>query len=207
MVQQIYDNPFGTDFWSKKAAESSYKINQDLSFKFAPFQLDKDIPLLHHWVNQPYAKYWQLENSSIETVYDSYKEILEGKNTCVFWGVLNNKKVFLVEFYYAPKDRVGKHYDARIGDYGFHILVGPKETVISQFTTHIFVYLLTFLFQQDEVDRVVVEPDVNNEKIHVLNKKAGFTYDKKIEFEEKTAFLAFNDRISFQKALDNIKLP
>ncbi|NME67948.1 GNAT family N-acetyltransferase [Flammeovirga aprica] len=207
MLQDILEKPFGTDFWSKKAAESSYKINEDLSFKFAPFQLNKDIPTLHHWVNLPYAKYWQLGNSSVETVYDSYKEILDGKNTCVFWGVLNDKKVFLVEFYYAPKDRMGKHYDAQIGDYGFHILAGPKETVISQFTTHIFVYLLTFLFQQEEVERVVVEPDVNNDKIHALNKRAGFKYDKKIEFEEKTAYLAFNDRAQFQEALHHIQLP
>ncbi|MBB6463627.1 GNAT family N-acetyltransferase [Flammeovirga kamogawensis] len=192
--------PFDTNFWETKAEESLY-ITKDIGvMSLVPFDLDNDIELLHSWVNLPYAKYWQLENSTVDLVYSTYKDIVENQNTCVFWGKVNNQKAFLVEFYYAPKDRVANYYTALSGDYGFHILTAPKKTSIPNFTTHIFSYVINFLFDSEEVNRIVVEPDVENEKIHILNKKAGFKYKKVIEFPEKNAYLAFCTRADFRSS-------
>lgn len=205
MKEKIKKNAFDNDFWLQRALKYNYKLNENTPISFVPFHLKNDIILLHHWVNLPYAKYWQLENSTLEIVFNTYKEIIDSQNTCVFWGVIENKKVFLVEFYYAPKDRIGKHYNTKVGDYGFHILTGPLEKKIPQLTTHIFVCLLSFLFENKNVKRVVVEPDIMNEKIHILNKRAGFIYEQKIQLEEKEAFLAFCDRNSFKKSQEKMR--
>ena len=64
-----------------------------------------------------------------------------------------------------------------------------------------FCATLEFFFSDSNVERVVVEPDVRNDKIHVLNKKAGFVYHKEIQLADKKAGLAFCDHLSFKNAL------
>lgn len=60
---------------------------------------------------------------------------------------------------------------------------------------------MDYMFSRPEVRRVVVEPDVRNEKIHVLNKRAGFRYQHTIDMGHKTAWLAFCQREDYQHAL------
>ncbi|NLR89848.1 MULTISPECIES: GNAT family N-acetyltransferase [Flammeovirga] len=168
------------------------------TFSLRPFDLATDIDFLHEWVNLPYAKYWQLENSTKEKVKEVYEEIVNETSTIVFIGQFDNEPAFLVEYYKAQEDRIGEYYPAQEGDFGFHILVGPSDTPKKGFTTSVFKMVMDFLFQQDQVTRIVVEPDVDNDKIHVLNKRAGFQYDKVITLPEKKAHLAFCTREDYQ---------
>ena len=109
-------------------------------------------------------------------------------------GFFNGKPAFLVEFYKAKEDRIGAYYEAGEGDYGFHILMAPVEKRIPDFTFHVFKVIMDFMFSEDKVERLIVEPDARNEKIHVLNKRAGFEYQGVVELPEKTAHLAFCTR-------------
>ena len=111
-----------------------------------------------------------------------------------FMGFFNGKPAFLVEFYKAKEDRIGAYYEAGEGDYGFHILMAPVEKRIPDFTFHVFNVIMDFMFSEDKVERLIVEPDARNEKIHVLNKRAGFEYQGVVELPEKTAHLAFCTR-------------
>ena len=104
-----------------------------------------------------------------------------------------------MERYKASEDVIAKHYDALENDYGMHILVAPAEKKIPQFTWHVFSTVMTYFFSLPFVNRVVVEPDMNNEKIHVLNKKAGFEYQKNITLSHKVASLAFCTKEAFEK--------
>ncbi|OHX67850.1 GNAT family N-acetyltransferase [Flammeovirga pacifica] len=183
--------------WEEKASSYSKSIENYGTFSLRPFSFEKDLERLHQWVNLPYAKYWQLENSSIETVRRTYQEIIDGGSTAVLMGEFNGKTSFLMELYYVPEDRVNEHFSADINDYGFHILVGPSETPVKGFTANIFSFIMEFMFSHKKVERIVVEPDVENEKIHTLNKKAGFKYQKMISFPEKEAYLAFCTRNDF----------
>ncbi|MBN1085541.1 GNAT family N-acetyltransferase [Erwinia aphidicola] len=64
-----------------------------------------------------------------------------------------------------------------------------------------FTVVMDFMFSRPEVQRVVVEPDVNNARIHPLNKRAGFQYQHQIDMGHKTAWLAFCQREDYQQAL------
>jgi len=59
---------------------------------------------------------------------------------------------------------------------------------------------MDFLFYEKDFQRVVVEPDVNNEKIHVINKRAGFEYVDTIQLPTKTAHLALCTLRQYQTA-------
>ena len=163
-------------------------------FHLRPLQLDGDIPFIHDWVNREYAVYWQLQNSTVEKVKGMYAGLIATAHIQPFMGFFNGKPAFLVEFYKAKEDRIGAYYEAGEGDYGFHILMAPVEKRIPDFTFHVFKVIMDFMFSEDKVERLIVEPDARNEKIHVLNKRAGFEYQGVVELPEKTAHLAFCTR-------------
>lgn len=169
-----------------------------------PFQVDADTPMLHTWVTQPYAKYWGMLDKSLEEVRAEYQELEENPHHYSYIGMLNNVPVFLMERYKASKDIIASHYYALESDYGMHILVAPIEKRIPQFTWHVFSTIIDYFFSLPQVERVVVEPDVNNKKIHKLNKKAGFIYQKEIDLTYKKAALAFCTKEMYTEALSKI---
>lgn len=167
-----------------------------------PLGLAHDITTIHHWVNQPYAKFWGMENTSQDQVFEMYQKIIEDKNHNAYIGVLNNEPIFLCESYSAIHDTIANFYEAKNTDLGMHILVAPVKKKIPKFTWHIFSYVMSFFFDYLQAQRVVVEPDINNDKIHVLNIKAGFTYLKVIQLPNKKAHLALCTKINYTNALE-----
>jgi len=162
-------------------------------------RMPADIPLIHDWVTREYAKYWGMQGSSIKEVEVAYVKILE--HSQVFIGFHNDKPAFLLERYRAREDQVGKYYDVQPGDYGMHILVAPADQRIPNFTWHIFTAIMDYIFSDARVERIVVEPDIRNEKIHILNKRAGFEYQKIIELPNKNAYLGFCTREQYHASL------
>lgn len=170
-----------------------------------PFQLEIDTPMLHSWVTQSYAKYWGMLEKSLEEVRAEYQEIENSPHHHSYIGLLNDTPVFLMELYKVSEDLVANYYNAQEKDYGMHVLVAPVKKRIPQFTWHVFSTIIDYFFSLPQVERIVVEPDVNNQKIHMLNKKAGFVYQKEIELPHKKAALAFCTKEMYQLALIKLK--
>ncbi|MDX6189427.1 GNAT family N-acetyltransferase [Flavobacterium sp. Fl-318] len=171
-------------------------------FELRPLDLETDMPLLHDWVNRDYAVYWGMNGFSLEQVYDSYREILQ--KTAVYMGVFNGVTSFLLECYNPEEDSIGEYYDVKEGDKGMHILVAPFEKPINSFTWSVFTVILDFIFCDANNQRVVVEPDARNHKIHLLNRKAGFVFETLLELPHKKAHLEFCTREDYYKALQAV---
>ncbi len=170
-----------------------------------PIHLNEDLDTLYNWVKQPYAKYWGMLDFSKDQVFDSYDEIEKNPHHHTYIGMLDNRPIFLMERYKASEDMIGNYYDAKLNDYGMHILVAPVEKRIPQFTWSVFSTIMDYFFSLPYVERVVVEPDANNEKIHKLNKKAGFVYQKEIELPHKVASLAICTKENYEDALNKLE--
>lgn len=171
-------------------------------FELRPIDMELDIPLIHNWVNRDYAVYWEMNGFSVEEVKNTYYNILE--KTQVYIGVFNGKEAFLLECYDPQNDVVGKYYESQKGDKGMHILVAPSEKVIPNFTWNIFTVILDFIFSDSKSQRIVVEPDARNHKIHLLNKRAGFVFQHVLELPHKKAHLEFCTREDYYKALQSV---
>lgn len=167
----------------------------------SPLKIEEDTPLIHDWVNRDYAKYWMMQNTSLEDVRKEYERLLTYSD--IFMGAVNGKPSFLMEKYKAADEAIGKYYNVAPGDYGMHILVAPADKPIQNFTWNIFRFIMTFLFSDEQVKRVVVEPDIRNNKIHNLNRRAGFQYERTIKLPHKTAGLAFCNHEQFRQAIKN----
>ncbi|UII19644.1 GNAT family N-acetyltransferase [Fulvivirga ligni] len=168
-------------------------------FELYAFDVESESKYIHQWVNQDYAKYWDMQNTSLDQVKSAYQEIVNG-HTQVFMAYYNNAPIFLLERYDPEQDLIGKYYDVKPGDAGMHILIAPPKSKIAHFTWHVFTTIMDFIFSDEKVNRIVVEPDIRNEKIHVLNKKAGFKYDKSLKLPHKTAHLAFCTKSDYRIA-------
>ncbi|MDE9459843.1 GNAT family N-acetyltransferase [Xenorhabdus bovienii] len=192
---------------SAVATISFEKTLPDLgTFSLRPLDLTEDIAAITDWVNQEYAYYWGMQSHTEQQVKTFYQDLLNRQPDSVFIGIYQEQPVFLLECYWAQDDQIGKYYPARPGDMGMHILVAPSEQKISQFTWGIFQTIIAFIFKNPAVNRIVVEPDIRNEKIHRLNLRAGFVYDKTVQLSHKTAGLAFCTREQHQMALQSAKL-
>lgn len=181
----------------------SKKIPGIGTISIRPIQLKKDITTVFKWITQPYAKYWGMLEFTQDELYEAYNTIEKNPYHHTYIGMLNDEPIFLMERYKVTEDGLASHYPAQLNDYGMHILVAPAQKRIPQFTWHVFSTVMEYFFSLPYVNRVVVEPDVNNSKIHVLNKRAGFIYEKEIQLPHKIAALAICTKENYQKALQN----
>lgn len=166
-----------------------------------PLELNHDITILTDWINRDYAYYWGMQNNTEQQVWDFYNNLEHHYPGSVFIGVYQGQPTFLLECYRAQNNLIGKYYPAQPDDIGMHILVAPPQEKIKNFSWGVFQTIIAFIFSDLSVARIVVEPDVRNEKIHKLNLRAGFVYQKILELPDKTAKLAFCTREQHQIAL------
>lgn len=164
-------------------------------------QIPDDIPVVHDWVTREYARYWGMRDRSVAEVEAAYRDIVKTPRSRVFLGLRDGLPAFLLECYSPLEDAVRECYEARLGDRGMHILMGPAEAPLTGFTWQVFTCVMDFLFSDETAERIVVEPDVRNEKIHRLNRRAGFQYADIVRLPTKTAHLAFCTRDQYAAAL------
>ncbi|WP_305975800.1 GNAT family N-acetyltransferase, partial [Pseudoalteromonas tunicata] len=169
------------------------------AFSIRAIELEKDLELLHQWVTQSHTQYWAMQGLSQTQVYEEYLKTCQ--KTAVFVGTFAEHPCFLIEVYDPKNDAIAEHYEVQAGDVGMHLLIAQPMHKIAGFTWEVFKTVMHFLFENPCNKRVVVEPDVRNKKIHVLNKKAGFCYQKVINLGHKFADLAWCDRAQFMRAV------
>ncbi|WP_438764741.1 GNAT family N-acetyltransferase [Kushneria sp. TE3] len=170
-----------------------------------PLDLERDLEIVHGWVSQPRARFWGMTNDSRDRVGAFYRDLQESTAAQAWLGLHDGWPAFLVECYDPRHDPVGEQYAVQPGDRGMHFLIAPPDTTgtpIHGFSQAVLNTIVAFLFSDPATRRIVVEPDVNNARIHSLNRRAGFIYDREIRLGEKTAHLAFCTRAAFD-AIDS----
>ena len=171
------------------------------SIELRPLDMEKDIPVLHHWVNQEYAQYWGMLGKSLEEVRAEYQKIITHSD--VFTGTINGTVSFLLERYNPQQDLIGNYYNVKKYDCGIHVIVAPAEQPVHQFTWHIFSTILKFVFSDFTVQRIVVEPDIRNKKMFAICHRVGFEDGAIVSLPHKTAKLAFCTREQFIQKMNH----
>jgi RimJ/RimL family protein N-acetyltransferase len=170
-------------------------------FTLRPLEPAADAALVHRWVTSPHAGFWNMADKTREEIEAFYAGLTASGHALAELGSADGRPAFLTELYDPRHDQVGEHYAPAPGDRGMHVLVGPAETRVAGFTLGVMRTIMARLFADPAVSRVVVEPDIRNDRIHALNRKVGFVYDRPVRFREKTAHLAFCTRDAFLASL------
>lgn len=169
--------------------------------------LDRDTTTLHRWVTHPRSQFWGMTAASPEELRRCYEKQIDSPHSAPYLGLLDGAPRFLVETYDPAHDVLASHYPVQDGDVGMHFLIAPPTgALIHGLSRAVIFTILGFLFSSPGKQRVVVEPDVRNDKIHPLNRAAGFRYAKQILLPHKTAWLAFCTRPDFLHAQRSLEV-
>ncbi|AFU98484.2 GNAT family N-acetyltransferase [Simiduia agarivorans] len=161
----------------------------------------RDAEQVHAWVSQPYARYWGMQDQTPSDVQASYQRLQDKTGFDVFLGLIDGEPGFLMERYDPATDPIAESYDVLTGDVGMHLLIAPADAPIKGFSTAVMQSIMAFLFDDPAVQRVVVEPDYRNHKVHALNRRVGFFHTHTIMIGEKKALFGSCTRAQFAAAL------
>lgn len=168
-----------------------------------PFDIERHVPTAHAWLRSDHARFWGMDSLDKQQIHDYFTELAASPDFDAFIGLHDDQPMFLMERYAPAVEAIGECYEVQPGDIGMHVLVAPAERRIPGFTWAVFVQIMDFLFSDPRVERVVVEPDVTNEAIHPINRRAGFVYHRQVELPGKTAWFATCTRADYDNALSD----
>ncbi|GAA1876629.1 GNAT family N-acetyltransferase [Asanoa iriomotensis] len=163
------------------------------TLQLVPLDPVRHLDLVHGWVTQPRAEFWGMTGHSKELVHEIYAYVDGLETHHAYLMLLAGEPVGIFQTYRPEADPIGDHYDVRAGDFGIHLFLAPAETPKPGFTGTVAGALLRFAFAHPGTKRIVIEPDVRNERALARWRRLGFTFDTVVTTPDKTAQLAFLD--------------
>lgn len=161
-------------------------------FTLSPVKPDRDLPIIHRWMNDAVvARSWDLAGP-IERTADHLAEQRALPHTEPYLARLAGRPIGYWELYRAAEDRLAAYYQARRDDLGIHLLIGEPDVRGLGLGT----LLLTALCDEIQAEsrcRVVAEPDERNTASVRTFLAAGFTASGTITLPEKRATLVIRD--------------
>ncbi|MFJ6523171.1 GNAT family N-acetyltransferase [Streptomyces filamentosus] len=165
-------------------------------FRLVPVRLERDLPLLTRWMNDPaVAAFWELAGPDTVTA-DHVRAQLEGDGRSVpCLGVLDSTPMSYFEIYRADLDPLARAYPARPHDTGVHLLLGDVANRGRGMGTALLRAVADLVLDhRPRCTRVVAEPDIRNTPSVSAFLGGGFRYAAEIDLPDKRAALMIRDR-------------
>ena len=135
-----------------------------------------DAEVVHAWVSEERASFWGMNGLTRDQVSDIYAHLDTLDTHHAFLVEREGVPVALLQTYEPEADRVSECYEVEPGDIGIHLLLAPagpgggRPGWTSVLVTVITSYVLVGLDRK----RVVVDPDVANNKAVARFRRQGF---------------------------------
>lgn len=170
-------------------------------FTLEPVDVDRDAALLHRWVTHPRAVHWMMQDATLDEVHAEQVAIRDDPHQQAWLGRDRGRAAFLAETYDPSRSPLADLHELRAGDLGMHVLVAaPEGAPEAGYTSEVFRAVMEACFADPAVQRVVVEPDVENGPIRAKNVAAGFVEVRPVRLPDKTAMLSVCTREDFEGA-------
>ncbi|MGW0373435.1 GNAT family N-acetyltransferase [Streptomyces coeruleorubidus] len=171
-----------------------------------PLDPETDAGTVHRWVSEDRAAFWGMTGLTERQVAEIYAHMDTLTTHHAYLVVRDGEPVALLQTYEPEADRVSECYDVRPGDIGVHLLVAPAGPggARSGWTARLVTVVARYVLLGLDRRRIVVDPDVRNEKAITRFLTMGFTPGPvvilpeidlpDVYLPEKKAQLAFLDR-------------
>jgi RimJ/RimL family protein N-acetyltransferase len=134
-----------------------------------------DAPIVQRWLSHPKSAFWGMQKLGVEEVADYLAEVVTHPHQDSWIGTVDGEPAFLAETYDPAAVLLVGIHDARASDLGMHVLVAPADGHARHgLTDAVFAAVMRWCFERLGAERVVVEPDVRNDRIAAKNARAGF---------------------------------
>ncbi|WP_343550154.1 GNAT family N-acetyltransferase [Ralstonia sp.] len=153
-------------------------------------ELERDLPLLHRWMNDPdVAYFWNEEGDEAE--HRAYLQgLIDDPHMLPLIAAFDDEPFGYFEVYWAKENRIAPFYDAQDHDRGWHVLIGEPAFRGKAFLTAWFPAIQHFQFLDDaRTQRIVGEPRADHVRQIANLDKAGFSKIKEFDFPHKRAML------------------
>ncbi|MCC9157162.1 acetyltransferase [Streptomyces parvulus] len=165
-------------------------------FHLAPVDLDRDLPLITRWMNDPaVAAYWELTGPPSVTE-DHVRAQLTGDGRSVpCLGLLDGVPMSYWEIYRADLDPLARYCPVRPQDTGLHLLIG-EDVDRGQGLGTVLIRAVTDLVLSSRLacTRLLAEPDVRNAPSVAAFRAAGYRYAAEVDLPGKRAALMVRER-------------
>lgn len=166
------------------------------SFQLVPVSVDRDLPLITRWMNDPaVAEFWELSGEQRITEDHLRAQVRGDGRSVPCLGVLDGIPMSYWEIYRADLDPVARYYPSRPHDTGVHLLIGGVADRARGLGS---VLLRTVsglvLDNRPACTRVIAEPDLRNTPSIAAFLNAGFRLSAEVELPDKRAALMIRDR-------------
>ncbi|CAL9308050.1 GNAT family N-acetyltransferase [Streptomyces olindensis] len=142
-----------------------------------PLDPRADAEVIHRWVSEDRAVFWGMTGLTEDQVAEIYAHMETLTTHHAFLVVREGEPVALLQTYEPEADRVGECYDVRPGDIGVHLLLAPAGPEGGQpgWTARLVTAVARYVLLGLDRRRIVVDPDVANEKAIARFLRQGFT--------------------------------
>ncbi|WP_338684281.1 GNAT family N-acetyltransferase [Streptomyces acidiscabies] len=142
--------------------------------RIRPLDPEADARTIHPWVTAQRAEFWGMNGLTEPQVTEIYAHMATLTTHHAFLAELDGTPVALLQLYDPAADRVGECYDVEPGDAGVHVLLAPGERQPGWSAALLGTYA-AYVFLTLGHRRVVVDPDLRNEKAVARFLRQGFT--------------------------------
>jgi hypothetical protein len=154
-----------------------------------------DLDVIHGWVTAPAARFWGLAHLTRDELGDLYAYVDGLSSHHAFLIRRDGLPIVLLQTYEPENDPLGEVYEPEPGDVGIHFLLGARGAPVSAFTTRVANVIAAFLFSQPGAERIVIEPDVGNDRAVQRARLLGFDLGPEVTLPSgKVGQLAFLTR-------------
>jgi len=152
-----------------------------------PLDAKADAGLVHGWVREERAAFWGMNGLTQDQVADIYAHMDTLDTHHAYLLEKDGEPAGLLQTYEPEADRVSECYAVEPGDIGVHLLLGPADPTggprpgwSSALLGAVASYVLIGLDRQ----RVVVDPDVRNDKAIARFLRMGFVAGERVVLPE-----------------------
>ncbi|MFI1419705.1 GNAT family N-acetyltransferase [Streptomyces sp. NPDC020731] len=176
-----------SDPYASRAAVHEQTAEGFGTVRVLPLDPAADAPLLHRWVSEERAVFWGMNGLTAQQVAEVYTHMDTLDTHHAYLVLKDGDPAALLQTYEPEADRVGDCYPVEPGDIGIHLLIAPAAGTGSArpgWTAALMGAITTYVLLGLGRQRVVVDPDVANEKAVARFLRQGFTAGPEVVLPE-----------------------
>ncbi|MEU4008810.1 GNAT family N-acetyltransferase [Streptomyces pseudogriseolus] len=175
-----------SDPYASRPAVHEQTVDGFGAVRVLPLDPAADAPLLHRWVSEERAVFWGMNGLTEQQVHEIYAHMDTLDTHHAYLVVKDGDPAALLQTYEPEADRVGECYPVEPGDIGMHLLLAPARPgeTHSGWTAGLAAAVAAYVLLVLDRRRIVVDPDVANEKAIARFLRQGFTAGPRVVLPE-----------------------
>ncbi|MHC3471156.1 GNAT family N-acetyltransferase [Streptomyces sp. 7R007] len=144
--------------------------------RIRPLDPHGDAEVVHRWTAGPRAAFWGMNGLTRDQVAEIYAHMDTLDTHHAFLIVKDGEPVGLLQTYEPAADRVSECYEVADGDIGIHLLLAPAgpDGARPGWSAAVFAAVTAYVLKGLDRRRVVVDPDVRNDRAIARFLRQGF---------------------------------